>query len=147
LNEPLSILTDWKITNWPTYLLVVLGAGFAIRFVTSLLKALEYRHREVVRPGILFRKIWCDAFRGRGLNPDKYDDLCFPAYLGILELFAFPILITTNNTTFIGAWLTFKTIAEAVAWKNYRSSFTRFLIGNALVLIAATAIARCFFTA
>jgi hypothetical protein len=46
--------------------------------------------------------------------------------------------------SFIGAWLGFKALPQWSRWRQKRTPFNRFLIGNALVLIASMILAKAF---
>jgi len=47
------------------------------------------------------------------------------------------VLMATERWTFIGAWLSFKVVAQATQWKDERNVFSRFLIGTGLVVLAS----------
>jgi len=57
--------------------------------------------------------------------------------LGVLELVVFPVLMATEHWSYVGAWLGFKTLAQAVRWNEDRGVFNRFLIGSALIIVAS----------
>jgi hypothetical protein len=44
----------------------------------------------------------------------------FPFILGTIELISYPILMATNNSSYIGAWLGFKTLAQWKYWSENR---------------------------
>jgi hypothetical protein len=61
--------------------------------------------------------------------------------IGLFELAVYPPLIAHMDLAPVGAWITLKTVAQWGEWKTNRGSFNRFLIGNALVIIAAICLA------
>ena len=88
-----------------------------------------------------FREIFWSRFKGvSGENPD----LWLPTGIGTVELIVYPVMMQVNAWGFIGAWLTFKTIPHWGQWKENRSTYNRFLIGNALTLIFSFIIADYF---
>jgi hypothetical protein len=62
-------------------------------------------------------------------------------FMGLFELAIYPPLISHMDLAPIGAWITLKTVAQWGEWKTDRGAFNRFLIGNALVIIAAIVLA------
>lgn len=88
------------------------------------------------------KNFWA-RFKGfSGNNPD----LLFPTILGTFELFVYPILMQVDAWRFIGAWLIFKTLPHWGQWEKNRSTYNRFLIGNALTLILSFIIAVILFS-
>lgn len=125
------LLDGWRVNS--AYLFAVLALALIVRLLMSLLRAME---RPTGKKYLL--TVWM-LFRGCGVSRSKKQylvpDYWHPFFLGIFELLAYPILMKTDNWQFIGAWLTFKTLAQWKAWSKDRVSFNRFLIGNALVLL------------
>ena len=117
--------------------------GIAIRCVSSFLKAFEI---VASKRGIGFWKQFWVAFRGYGCSfiklsdDDRWrpsNDYWQPFVLGVLELVVFPVLMATEHWSYVGAWLGFKTLAQAVRWNEDRGVFNRFLIGSALIILAS----------
>jgi len=89
---------------------------------------------------------------GHGIDTERlaadsqiaWDDYLHPYWLGVAELAAYPVLLATDNAEYIGAWLVFKTLPLWGVWSKQRSSYNRFLVGNALVLILSYGVARSF---
>jgi len=80
--------------------------------------------------------LWVDDVLSRSCSA-RVKDFFHPTILGLFELIVYPPLISTLNWHPIAAWLTLKTAAQWTEWKANRKSYQRFLIGNALVIIAA----------
>jgi len=58
-------------------------------------------------------------------------------FVGLFELAVYPVLISHMEFAPLGAWVGLKTVAQWGEWKTDRGTFNRFLLGNALVIIAA----------
>jgi hypothetical protein len=69
-------------------------------------------------------------------------DYSLPFWLGLLELYTYPILIATDALSIIGAWIAFKAVAQWGGWREQRVTFNRFLLGNALVVVIAYLLSR-----
>ena len=65
------------------------------------------------------------------------DDYWLTVILGSVELFVFPVLIYLGKWSFIGAWIGIKTASTWGPWRKTRTAYTRFLLGNILVLIGS----------
>jgi hypothetical protein len=130
---------DWHIANWPAYLLLGLLLQLGARIVMSLLSAVILAARSHRR----FRTcLWIYFWRSfKGFHPPDGDDVraksdyWFPAILGLLELYSYPVLMATGAWTVIGAWLGFKTVAQWKSWGDDRVTFNHYLIGNALIVL------------
>jgi hypothetical protein len=128
-----SLLEAWELTvNWAVYLLLVVIADLLVRILSVAMKASEEQE-----PGLknFARDAW-GYFKGGG-PVDVNRDYWHPFILGIFELAGYPILMVTGNWSFIAAWIALKTLAQWQTWKEYRTAFNRFLIGNAMVLVLA----------
>jgi hypothetical protein len=131
-----KLIHGWSIPSLWEYILVAIGVQACIRLFMSMLSAIEPWHQKEEKYWDLFRRyiIGCHP------NDDAWNprsDYLLPLILGILETLTYPVLLATGSWTVIGAWIGFKTIAQFNLWKENRSSFNRFLIGNALVVISA----------
>lgn len=86
---------------------------------------------------------------GERPQPDRGggDDFLQPAFLGFGELLVYPVLMGSALAPYIGAWLGFKVLPLLGAWSKHRNVYQRFLIGNALVLIASYWLMRRFIPA
>lgn len=122
------ILGTWKIDSIGLYFVLVILLDLCVRGFTKFLGVID---RE--RPFRKFFKTFCEYYLAKGKETDHW--LTF--ILGLFEISIYPILIATNNWSFIGAWLAFKTVSQWKRWDTDRNSFIRFLIGNILVLLAA----------
>jgi hypothetical protein len=60
-------------------------------------------------------------------------------------LFSYPVLISADAWSLIGAWLGFKTLAQWGHWGHNRQAFNRFLVGTGLILISSVFLAAKFF--
>jgi hypothetical protein len=72
------------------------------------------------------------------------NDFLQPVILGLLELLVYPILMGNNLPVYIGAWLGFKVVPRLGSWEKSRNTYQRFLIGNALVILASYLLMRAF---
>jgi hypothetical protein len=150
-----KLLTGWQIRNpgwsvpdsaWVSYVCAVLACGLIIRLVQTWLWTLEKSDQRIFSSQFWMKK-FVPRFLGRRIWPFReMSDYWHPSVLGFLELLVFPVLMTVGAWTAIGAWFTLKTVAQWENWKTSRHMFNRFLIGNALLLIAAYILARVFFT-
>jgi hypothetical protein len=123
------LIDTWSVERPFAYFAFVVLGSLAVRFVSAVLKSLESSAGSGGFHGE-FKK----CFRGFGSKEQKHDDHWHPFILGLFELSAYPVLMVTENWTFIGAWLAFKTLAQWKRWEEKRTAFNRFLIGNLLVL-------------
>ncbi len=137
-----------SFTLWH-YASAALAGSLAIRFVTTLLRA----WRANVEDDAPFWKAFGRIYLGIGArqfqasldNEDREKhrgDYLAAAILAFLELLAYPVLIKAMLYTYVGAWVALKVIARYESWKSDRGSVTRFLIGNAAVLILSFMIAQ-----
>ena len=78
-------------------------------------------------------RIFFQSFLSSG-NSININDYWLPAIVGTVELSCYPILMASNNWSFIGVWLGIKTAAIMRSWENTRTPFNRFLLGNILIL-------------
>lgn len=124
-----KLIGGWSVERPVCYVVTVLLLALAIRVILSVFKAVESDQP--------FRTTWKDAFWGVGKSGDHWQ----PFLLGLLELGTFPILMFTENWSFIGAWVGFKVVAQATVWKEKREVFSRFLIGTALGLVVSFTLA------
>lgn len=120
------------------YVFCAFLGSLGIRVVLAILYALELalqggwsRLKEGFLGGFLGNR---QAQPGNGVEGGDY---WTPYLLGVIELIAYPLLIATSEWQIIGAWFTLKTVAQYGHWNRSRSTFNRFLIGNALVVIFA----------
>jgi hypothetical protein len=92
------------------------------------------------------------AARGMGLllvlkGPDKLADVWSPTLVGISESIMYPTAILIGKAEFIAVWLAVKVAGQWVRWAGEgrndaeanegRRRFNRFLVGNALIILAA----------
>ena len=80
------------------------------------------------------RKVKNGASRG---DEHEENDYFLPVCLGMIEMLFFPVFIALGRWDFIGAWIGIKTAAQWRQWRMSRPSYMRFLIGNALVVLAS----------
>ena len=76
-----------------------------------------------------FKQIFCSRFT------DLFPDFWYNCFLGVIEIFVFPVLMAAGKYEFIGAWIGFKCVAQWSAWNKNRYVFNRFLIVHAVMLI------------
>lgn len=130
----LNLLHSWKLSDPCCYFVFVFTLGLIVRIIICLLRAFDKDDNTL--------KIFTENFKKYFLGfytSDKKDhaDHWLTFILGILELSIYPILIVTQNWSFIGAWLAYKAVAQWKVWEENRNSFNRFLIGNLIVLLVA----------
>ena len=141
----LSLLHGWSFSiPWWDYLLWVLVLSFVIRAAMCLVKALEmwlrgksgqFDHALHAPPRPKFWREFWQSMKGYGSSDSLSNDYWLPSILGTLELLVLPVVMATNNWTFVGAWVGFKALAQARHWIENRSAFNRFVFGTAVLLI------------
>ena len=142
-----KLLSARILLPWCYVSLAFLGA-LAVRVVLAPLYAWEMLVREWRPCGrqrvSFFWEKFSESFNGtrKAIENVEGGDYWAPYFLGVIELLAYPVLIATSQWSIIGAWFTLKTVAQYKQWSDRRSTFNRFLIGNALVVILAYWIAR-----
>src|SRR5262249_47892648 len=121
------------------YGLAALGLQILVRVILSYFSTEQIllTAREVPRLRLFW---WC--LKGRfpfGTPQAKDSDLLAPAFLGLIETLAYPMLLAIKDggTGVIGAWIGFKAVAQWKRWADDRTSFQRFLLGNALVVLSS----------
>lgn len=141
-DQPHALFQAWSISSPSAYLASVLASALAVRVASAALKAAE----APAAPASSQRwaRAFLNALKGRGLSEPRDDDHWHPFVLGCFELATFPVMMATENWTFVGAWLGFKALAQWGRWKDHRPAFNRFLIGNAAVLCLAYLLAHLF---
>ena len=114
------------------YLLYVLVIALLVRVAFGLLKAAQ------LRGSFQRERFWYAFWETVWWSPDpRVCDYFHGFFVGLLELLVFPVLIATGAHAYIGAWLSFKVVAEWRRWGEDRTDFNRFLILNALVLVGS----------
>ncbi len=145
-REPTDpLLNQWTVRWLPYFALVILGCGLT-RGVIAAMKALDrarpvpdtHAHSWLCRFEQAF--LSSPTIDSKPGSPPQDDDYWHGAVLGLIELLAYPVLMSTNHWPFIGAWLTFKTAGQWRMWSRRRSPFNRFLIGNAFEIVWALVI-------
>ena len=127
--------------NSPHYLFCVVGFCLIIRFLLVLLRWLQLRHEYPLLEPYFFGYLFI------GFTSDRVNnDFALPIFVGLLELSVYPILLAAGKPEYIGAWLGFKTLPILGAWTKNREHYQRFLIGNALALIASYFLMTLFYT-
>lgn len=163
--EKPKLVVGWQL-SWPAeshginaalYVLCAIIASLMIRLVSCFFKSIDRRRLALTS---FARKPWGSRFwqafwsspmlewekdekpEGAPPLPPSDDDYWHAAAVGTLELLGYPVLMVMDQWAFIGAWLLFKTSGQWAAWRDRRSPFNRFLIGNALVLAFALALTK-----
>lgn len=103
-----NLAHTWHIANWSRYIALALTLELLIRAFIATLFSFKLAHNWRARIDVLKRTYL-------GVEPiepstDLQPDYWTVAILGFLELLAYPVLISTNAWTVIGAWLAFKTV-------------------------------------
>jgi len=119
----------------PDYIVWGLGLQLLIRAFMAFLSAVYLRQiGKDERLWPLLRNVYS------GWHPDYKEiksDLWYPFILGLIEIYSYPVLMVAHAWTAIGAWIGLKTVAQWQRWTADRLLFQRYLIGVALVVIAA----------
>lgn len=126
-SPTLTLLDRWHLA--PTYFPRAIALSFLIRLALALMRATERKQGE-------YFKAVAALFLGREHGP-LVKDYWQPFILGMIEILTYPVLLRTDNLHIIGAWIGLKTIAQWKEWSLNRAHFNRFLIGNAMVIIAS----------
>jgi hypothetical protein len=128
------------------YVLAVFVGAILLRAAQALLKALQdvmtfpwrcFSDKPWSWFWPKFREHFCASAPGTS-------DAWHGFFVGLLELLVFPVLMATGNLPYIGAWLSFKVVAQWRRWGESRTDFNRFLILNGLVLLLSYWFARRF---
>ncbi len=130
--------------SWRCFVVWALAATIVIRVVTSFLRTLRERHEaQVAVPpmptplSLSFLRDFLFDLGGFHPTPDRSDYL-LTFLLGTLELVVYPILLLAQNGAYvIGAWLSFKALAQWRGWTESRNSFNHFLLINAVVVVVS----------
>jgi hypothetical protein len=82
-------------------------------------------------------------------GPDTLPDIWSPALVGLAESVLYPTVLIAGKPDFIGVWLAVKVAGQWIRWgsdekdrikaNEGRRRFNRFLVGNALSILAASA--------
>ena len=123
------------------YLILVSAIQLLIRLALTALHAYELTHpargKEIYLEGIEgFSDNWWQAFWSSHQS-EHVKDYWHPTMIGLMELLLYPPLIAHGSLLAIGGWIGIKTAVQWPHWGTSRSTFNRFLIGNALVVTAA----------
>ena len=129
------------------YLILFLIETVAIRLGMSTLRTwqlFEERNPRLRFKWVISADAWpylWDDVKGRAIV-EKSRDFLVPMLIGIVELIVYPFLIALGAWQPISGWLVIKT-AAGWRWEVPRDnqSYMRFLLGNGLSLIAASALA------
>jgi hypothetical protein len=141
--EPLS--WDWPLGG--KYIAVVFAAEVAIAILSGMLRASEHVSEKYSHPESDGYPTWSEWWSmsfivWRGYRTPHMDRL-IPASLGIVELFIYPTAMRYGAWDYIGAWIALKSVAQWSRWTDKRAVFNRYLLGNAMVLIASYLISLC----
>ena len=137
-----QLIKGFYIAGFWCFILKIFLISITVRIFFSLLRAFEYRFyngnnsKEVFFKGLKFRRRFIEIFIGIS-KIDPTPDIWYNFILGTIELFCFPILMGTNSWPAIGAWIAFKALAQWNRWIKNRLVFNRFLIANAIIIIAS----------
>jgi len=136
--KDLPKIVTWKDIKWhqPWWLYAVCFVFFQVVIRTFLLafKTAFMRTQEKNQEGRW--KIFWALFFSRRESPEE-NDYYLPVFLGTIEQIFYPFFIIMGRWDFIGAWIGIKTAAQWTHWKEHRHVYMRFLVGNALVVLAS----------
>jgi hypothetical protein len=119
-----------------SYLLWAFAAALSVRVYITVIEAWS-RGRKWFWP-VLLGTGKSETDNGPILAADRLTGLL----IGFLEAVAYPILIKVNQPEYIGAWLAFKTVNRWQYRRQDRGLFNRYLVANALLLVAGYILAR-----
>ncbi len=77
-----------------------------------------------------------ECFKGFG-QYKAHADMWLNAAIGFCELFAYPILLKTDNYAIIGGWIVIRTAGNWGGWSVSRTSFNRYLLNMIAELVLA----------
>jgi hypothetical protein len=135
MNHADKLLGPWGIQSPCCYLFAIFLSTMAIRIVACFFRTLQL-HPHLCEFGRRFGRNlggFCRTIETSAAT-EQQPDFWLPTLVGTFELAAYPILMRFGAWNFIGAWLTFKTIARLNLWREDRGPFNRYLLNNALVL-------------
>jgi hypothetical protein len=141
---------DWHIAPyWLTYIALGILLQAFMRGVMSALGAFElanvwYDHKPPEKWRVYFGRNLIGVHPGD--REGEKSDFWVSSILGLLELWSYPIMMATGAWAIIGAWLSFKTVAQWRTWRENRFSYNRYLIGNALVVLLSLMVLVRFVT-
>jgi hypothetical protein len=71
-----------------------------------------------------------------GIHPDRdfRKDLWIPTVTGTFELFIYPVAIASGDWQALGGWIAIKTAVGWKRWSDDRGIYTRFVMGNGLII-------------
>ena len=125
-------------SNGLGYVLSVVVICAGIRLFLTFLRWTEGCAKPAPRPSY-WGLVW--GFKS-GANENDYFQ---PFIVGLLELLVYPALLAAGKPEYVAAWLGFKVVPRLGAWSTHRETYQRFLIGNALVVVASYFLQRCFY--
>jgi hypothetical protein len=124
--------------NGISYVVSALVISAGIRLLLSFLRWTEGCAKPELRPAF-WGLVW--GFKAG----EKENDYLQPFIVGLLELLVYPALLAAGKPEYVGAWLGFKVVPRLGAWSTHRETYQRFLIGNALVVVASYFLQKCFY--
>lgn len=142
-NSLFEISLEKSIWLFAIYAVLI---SLVIRTILSALRAWEIENEN---SEISFWPAFRNSFVGRGFGGERWyqNDYWHPFMLGTFELAAYPILLAGNKPEYIAGWLVLKTLPQWGRWKEKRTAYNRFLVGNALVLLVSYFATVYFFSA
>ena len=129
-----NLSAPWVVPHPWHFAVAILLFGLLVRLLMALLRGTKQAHEIDGGLRTFWKMVW---FSIRGYQPkesNRSSDYWYTYILGCMELSAYPVLIGMNGWLVIGAWIGLKTLAQWSVWKEDRSIFNLFLIGNLLVL-------------
>ncbi len=135
-----------------SYLIGVFLADCLIRFILCVWREFELHHPPTLdldpkkppsKPEKTFWPSVKDAFTSKH-HSALVKDYWHPFALGFFELFFYPLLMVESEWIPIGWWIGLKTAASWKGWNEKRENYSRFLIGNALIIIMSIILADLF---
>lgn len=127
---------EWQ-QNIGCFAIRLLVLASTVRIILSLVKAVEVERFSL---SVIWKRFGSSL--GGFSSSSDLRDYWHPFVLGVIEIFAYSTLMRVGFWSPIGAWIGLKTLVHWNKWSEQRRYYTRFLIGNALVLIASALLAR-----
>lgn len=158
LGNTVSTAGSDTVLAWPENLLCYLLFAFAIqiviRILISIIRNIEYHWPGANGLGVSSKSsshfehgiIWNIVLDISGFHPELAQrDWLQSLLLGYLELLAFPVLIHSNRWEGIGLWISLKAVPHWKQWLSHGESYSRFFIGNGLVVTGSYVLSHFFY--
>lgn len=141
-------LGDVRLCTYLIILFVALLISLLIRIVSADLKARESRRQEGLENAAgapapaccsqsIYRSLFWRHFSGK-------EDMGLPFFIGVLELFFYPILMKADAVGVIGGWIGIKALGNWSGWERSRPLYNIYLLGTVATVIGSYVVYRMF---